>query len=270
MKIFQSKKGIIIIVTILLLVGISLTVKPVEEPNIFQKGVQTIFLPIQNFVMWPINSVKNSVNFFSEMKSYEAKNKELVEENAKLKEENRQLQSAKLENEELRKLLALSEKYDVNKNVVAEVITKDVGMLTDVLVINKGEKDGITKDSVVLTYDGLVGKISEVYENSAKVLTILDSSNYVGTKITKTGEYVTASGDVNLKTAGLLRIDYITSDVPLSEGDVVETSGIGGIYPEGIFIGPVKEVEGDIMTEYATVKPGVNFNSLREVLVLKR
>ena len=58
--------------------------------------------------------------------------------------------------------------------------------------------------------------------------------------------------------------------MPLSEGDVVETSGIGGIYPEGIFIGTVKDVEGDIMADYATIKPGVDFNKLREVLVLIR
>jgi len=268
MKIFQSKKGLVIIVTIVLLISISLTVKPVEEPNIFQRGVQTVFLPVQRIVMWPINSIKESVTFFAEMKHYKVQNDQLIEENKKLKDEIRQIENAKIENEELRKLLALSEKYDTNKSLVAEVITKDAGMWVDVLIINKGLKDGITVDSVVLTYDGLVGKVSEVYENSSKVITILDSTNYVGTRIAKTGEYVTATGDINLKAQGLLRLDYITSEVPLADGDVVETAGIGGIYPEGIFIGTVKDVEKDILSTYATVEPGVNFGALREVLIL--
>lgn len=270
MKIFQSKKGLIIIITIVLLISISLTVKPVTNPNIFQRGVQTVFLPIQNIVMWPLNSVKDSVSFFAEMKHYKVQNEQLIEENKKLKDEIRQIENAKIENEDLRKLLSLSEKYDIDKCIVAEVITKDPGIWVDVLIINKGEKDGVTVDSVVLTYDGLVGKVSEVYSDSSKVITILDSTNYIGTRIAKTGEYVTSTGDINLKSQGQLRLDYITSDVPLSDGDVVETAGIGGIYPEGIFIGTVKNVEKDVLSTYATVEPGVDFGSLEEVLILRK
>lgn len=270
MKVFQSKKGLVIIITIVLLISISLTVKPVENPNIFQRSAQIVFLPIQKVVMWPINSVKNSITFFAEMNHYKVQNEQLIEENKMLKDEIRQIENAKKENEELRKLLLLSEKYDTDKCLVAEVITKDAGMWVDVLVIDKGLNDGITVDSVVLTYDGLVGKVSEVYENSSKVITILDSTNYIGTQIAKTGEYVTASGDINLKSKGLLRLDYITSDVPLANGDVVETAGIGGIYPEGIFVGTVKDVEKDILSTYATVEPGVNFGSLKEVLILRK
>jgi len=270
MKIFQSKKGLVILATIVLLISISLTVKPVENPNIFQRGVQTVFLPIQNIVMWPINSVKDSINFFAEMNHYEEENKKLIEENKRLKDEIRQIENDRTENEELRKLLSLSEKYSTDECLVAEVITKDAGIWVDTLIINKGSNDNITVDSIVLTYDGLVGKVSEVYEKSAKVITILDSTNNIGTRIAKTGEYVTASGDINLKSTGMLRLDYITSDVPLAEGDVVETAGIGGIYPEGIFIGTVKDVETDILTTYATVEPGVDFGSLREVLILRK
>lgn len=270
MKVFRSKKGFVIVITIILLSCISLTIEPINNPNIFQKAVQTVLLPVQNVVMWPVNQVKNSINFFANMNHFEEENKKLIEENKKLKDENRQLENAKLENEELRKLLALSEKYDINKSVVAEVITKDAGRLSDVFIISKGKNEGITVDSVVLTYDGLVGKIGEVYENSSKVITLLDSTNYVGTRIAKTGEYVTACGDINLKIEGLIRLDYITSDVPLVKGDVVETSGIGGIYPEGIFIGTVKDVERTLMENYATVEPGVNFNALKEVLILKK
>jgi rod shape-determining protein MreC len=220
--------------------------------------------------MWPINSIKNATTFFAEMNHYKVQNEQLIEENKKLKDEIRQIENDRKENEELRKLLTLSQKYDTDKCLVAEVITKDAGMWVDVLIINKGLNDGITVDSVVLTYDGLVGKVSEVYENSSKVITILDSTNFIGTRIAKTGEYVTATGDINLKSKGQLRLDYITSDVPLADGDVIETAGIGGIYPEGIFVGIVKDVEKDILSTYATVEPGVDFSALREVLILRK
>ena len=103
----------------------------------------------------------------------------------------------------------------------------------------------------------------------------MDPSNQVGAKITKTGELVTAVGDINLTEKGLIKINYITSDVPLGVGDVIETSGIAGIdgvYPEGIFIGNVVEVQNEdeaLLSKYALVEPGVNFRTLSEVMILK-
>ncbi|MBQ7668414.1 MAG: rod shape-determining protein MreC [Clostridia bacterium] len=271
----KKKKLIVVIITLILIVSISLTVKPVENPNFFQKIIQAIFVPIQNVVMKPINAVTDSINYFAEMKNYKIKNEELTEENAKLSEKIRQLEAYEAENVELRELLNLSKKYVDRENVVASIISKEPGLWFNVFVVDKGKKDGVKVDSVVLTHNGLVGKVVEVYENSSKIVSILDASNQIGAKITKTGELVTASGDMNLTDKGLIKINYITSDIPLSEGDVIETSGIAGvdgIYPEGIYIGTVKEIENDdmsLLSRYATVTPGVNFKTLREVIILK-
>jgi len=274
-KKIKSKKLLVVVVTLVLFVTISLTVKPVDNPNFFQKIIQFIFVPVQNVVMYPVNQIKNTVSFFAEMKDYKMKNEELTKENELLAEKVRKLEAHETENDELRELLNLTKKYEDRENVVAEIISKEPGLWFDVFTVNKGSNDGVQVDSVVLTHNGLVGKVSEVYDNSSKVVSILDPSNQVGAKIAKTGELVTAVGDINLTEKGLIKINYITSDIPLGFGDVIETSGIAGIdgiYPSGIFIGNVKEVQNEdatLLSRYAIVEPGVNFRTLKKVMILK-
>ncbi len=273
--ILKKKRLLVVILTLILIVSISLTIKPVENPNFFQKIIQSIFVPIQTTVMKPINAVIDSINFFAEMKDYKIKNEKLIEENAILSEKIREYESYEKENNDLRELLNLSKKYEDRESLVASIISKEPGLWFNVFTVNRGISDGVKVDSVVLTHNGLVGKVTEVYENSSKVVSILDASNQIGAKITKTGELVTATGDINLVEKGLIKINYITSEIPLSEGDVIETSGIAGsygIYPEGIYIGTVKEVDNDessLLSKYATVETGVNFKTLREVIILK-
>lgn len=274
-KKIKSKKIVVVLVTLTLFITIALTVKPVDNPNFFQKIIQFIFVPVQNVIMYPVNKVNDTISFFAEMKDYKIKNEEITKKNEELTNRVRELEACKVENDELREMLNLTKKYEERENVVAEIIAKEPGMWFDIFTVNKGAKDGINVNSVVLTHNGLVGKVTEVYDNSSKVVSILDPSNQVGAKITKTGELVTAVGDINLTEKGLIKINYITSDVPLGIGDVIETSGIAGIdgvYPEGIFIGNVVEVQSEeaaLLSKYAVVKPGVNFRTLQEVFILK-
>jgi len=191
----KSKKLLVVIITLILFLTISLTVKPVENPNFFQKMIQFVFVPVQNVIMYPVNQVRNTVSFFAEMKNYKIKNEELTNENEILSLRVRELEKYEKENDELRELLNLTKKYEDREKVIAEIIAKEPGMWFDVFTVNKGAKDGITINSVVLTHSGLVGKVSEVYDNSSKVVSILDASNQVGAKITKTGEVVTMDID---------------------------------------------------------------------------
>lgn len=269
-KVSFSKKSLVICLTILLIISISFTVKPKENPNFFEKAVNTVFLPIQNIVKWPYEKIKGSINFFVDMKTYANENEKLKLENAELREKVRQLEIYGIENKELRELLNLSKKYETSNAIVAKTIATD-GMWFEVITVNKGKNDGVKENMTVLTPYGLVGKVTKVYDFSAQVTTILDASNVVSSRIAKTNEYVIAKGDMNIVKDGLLKLDYVTSDVPLIEGDVIETSGIGGIYPEGIYIGTIKTVEQDesILKTYALITPGVNFSTIDEVLIIE-
>lgn len=269
-KINISKRVLVIIVTAILILTISLTIEPKENPNFFEKCVNTVFLPVQKVVKWPFDKMSNSINFFVEMKDLSEENKRLETENIELREKVRKLEVAGMENESLRDMLNLTKKYETSNAIVAEVIFADTSMWFDVFTINKGSKDGIKNNMTVLTPEGLVGKITQVFDTTSQVTTILDVNNAVSARLTKTGDLITAKGDMNLVDKGLLKLKYVTSDVNLAEGDVVETSGMGGIYPKGIFIGTINKVEQDmkLMKTYAVLEPGVDFNKISEVLVI--
>jgi len=269
-KLPKSKKALVVIVTIILLISISFTIQPKANPNFVERGLYFVFTPIQNIVRWPIHKVQSSITFFSEMKYYAQENERLEEENGELKERIRKLEAAGAENEDLRDLLNLRKKYETENAIVAEIISYDASAWFKVMSINRGRNDGVNENMIVLTPDGLVGKVTQVSDTSSKVTTILDVNNVVSARITKTGDLVTTKGDMNLSEKGLLRLNYVTSDTLLNVDDVIETSGMGGIYPKGIFIGTIKQVEQDttLMKKYALLEPGVDFNKLNEVLLI--
>ncbi len=268
-KVPFSKKTLVIVVTALLIVSISLTVTPKSNPNFFERAINTVFLPIQSVVKWPYNKVKSSIDFFVGMKRYANENEKLLAENIELKEKVRQLEIAGIENEELRDMLNLTKKYDTSNAITAEIISVDSTWF-EVITVNKGSRDGIKEKMTVLTPSGLVGKVTKVYDFSCQVTTILDVSNAVSATLTKTGDLVNTIGDMGLVKDGLLKLKYVPADVTLQEGDVIETSGIGGIYPKGIYIGTIKKVEEDknLKKQYAIIEPGVDFSKMRDVLII--
>lgn len=266
-----GKKSIVITVTIILIISISLTIRPKENPNFFEKGLNFLFSPVQMIVKWPFDRIAGSIEFFSNMKYYAEENAKLTAENTKLKEENRQLISAQIENENLKDMLNLKKKYEMSGAITADIIAREPEIWFNSFLVNKGIKDGIKKDMVVLTPNGLVGKISQVFDNSSKVITILDVDNAVSARLTKTGDQFATKGDMNLVDKQLLKAILVTSEIPLASGDVVETLGVGPIYPKGIFIGTIAEVEQDetLKNRFATIKPGVDFNKITEVLIIE-
>lgn len=265
-----SKKTLVILVTAILIISISFTVQPKSNPNIFEKAVASIFLPIQSFIKWPYEKVKGSIEFFIDMKEYEIQNEKLIAENVELKEKVRQLEIAGIENEQLRDMLNLRKKYETSNAIVGEVISVDSTWF-EVITVNKGKNHGIKENMTVLTPSGLVGRVTKVFGDYSQVTTILDVTNAVSASLTKTGDLVTTIGDMGLVKEKLLKLKYVPSDILLAEGDVIETSGMGGIYPRGIYIGTIKKVEEDssLMKTYALIDPGVDFSKIREVLIIE-
>ena len=120
----------------------------------------------------------------------------------------------------------------------------------------------------VIADEGLVGHIISVTDNTAKVQTIVDTATAVTSTISTTKDTIIVQG--TLDNNMILKATYIPTDASVLQGDTVETSGIGGIYPKGIHIGTIKEVYNtkNITDRYATVEPSVDFSKLATVLVI--
>lgn len=212
---------------------------------------------------------------FTSMKDLKKKNEKLQKELNSVTYENKILQQEKYELAELRKLYGLDQKYANYPKVAARVIDKDPGNWYKVFKIDKGSKDGLKVNMNVLAGDGsgggLVGIITEVGHNWAKVRSIVDDTSNVGAMILSTNETCIVSGNRELSNKGLLEFSGLeNSKTKISTGAEVVTSYLSDKYHQGILIGYVKEVKVDNSnsTRSGYITPAVDFGKLETVLVI--
>ena len=120
----------------------------------------------------------------------------------------------------------------------------------------------------VIGDEGLVGHVISVTESTAKVQTIIDTSSSVSASMSTTKEAIVCKGTLEEKSA--LKAMYIPTESNIIQGDSIETSGLGGIYPKGIHVGTVKKVvtSQNIIDRYAIIETAVDFDKLDSVLVI--
>ena len=266
----NKKRGIIgIVITIVILILLVVfTNSNVNQMSYIENICNVFVMPIQNGFTYLKNKLSGNDTFFADMDTLKQENESLKQKNSELEQSLRELEVIKSENETLKEYLNLKEKYQDYTTIPADVINRDISNYSSTIVINVGSDDGIKEDMTVIADSGLVGHVISVTSNTAKVQTIVDTATAVTSTISTTEDTIIVQGTLDDKTT--LKATFIPTDAVVLEGDSVETSGIGGIYPKGIHIGTIKEVinTSNITDRYAIVETAVNFNKLNTVLVI--
>ena len=190
---------------------------------------------------------------------------------SQLEEQVRQGEEASRENEQLRQLLQLQAKRRDFTFESARVTTRSTSNWESTLTIGKGSAAGIAVDDCVVDeYWNLVGVVAEVGENWATVRTLVDSDTEMGGQLARTGGAAILEGDFALMGEGRLKLTYLPENSELIAGDLVTTSGRGGVYPAGLVAGHVEEVCTDAsgMTRYAVIAPETDLDGLQQVFVI--
>jgi rod shape-determining protein MreC len=259
--------------TILILVVMGVSANKNSKLNWLNNVISVPLTPVQGFFSMIGSKVEDGMAFFSDIEAVKKENEELKVRINELEKKNRELSSYESKIDELRLALNLKAQFDDYSIVGANIIAIDPGNWFNIFKIDIGSNEGIKADYPVVTNTkGLVGRILSSDLTSSKVLTIIDEDSAVAGWISKTGGgHAIVRGDLQLKEKGLCRLDYIPLDVDVEVGDVIETSGLGGIFPKGIMIGKVIEVRktNSEMNRYAIIKPEADFKRLEEVYVLK-
>jgi len=198
-------------------------------------------------------------------------------DNQTLRAENEQLRRSNIDNTEilaenarLRAMLDYKKAAPQFDFVTAAIIARDPGTWTNIILINRGSNQGVAKDMPVVTPQGLVGTVVEVYGDMAKVQLLLDLRSAVGVLVQRPESRVAAIVEGDGANPLAPRMVNLARDADIIKGDKIITSGFGGIYPKGLLVGEVVEVtneEGGLL-KYAVLKPAVNFDTLEEVLVI--
>ena len=266
----KKRKEIIgIIIAIVVLVTIVI-ISNVKINNLsFAEGIFNFFvMPIQNGLTYLKNGIEGNNSFFTNISNLDEENKRLKSENAKLQESLREFEMLKSETETLKEYVNLKNKYSNYSTIPAYVINKDVSNYSNTIIINVGAKDGIEVNMAVISEKGLVGHVISVTDSTAKVQTIIDTSSSISSTLTSSKDTIVVKGTLESNSA--LKATFIPTDANLVQGDTIETSGLGGIYPKGILVGTVGKVINtkNITDRYALVDTAVNFSKLDTVLVI--
>ncbi|MBB6177419.1 rod shape-determining protein MreC [Anoxybacillus tengchongensis] len=273
-KFFLNKRLIILLVSIMVLVAlIGFSLKERNELSWMEKFVKDTVVFMQSIVHKPAQFV---AGFFENVNDL----RHTYEENKRLKEHLEQyvllqseVESLKKENERLRELLNKKESLRDFVAIQATVIGRNPDRWEETLIVNKGSQHGVKKDMAVITPQGLIGKVRSVSPFSATVqlLSAKDRQNRISAFI---------QGDENVfgliegydEEREALLLKRIPYDAKIEKGQRVFTSGLGGIFPKGLFIGEVEEVVADEygLTQIAYIKPAANFYDIDDVIIVKR
>lgn len=258
-----------IIITIVILVLIVIFSNREANTSFFENIANKLVMPMQNGLTYLKNKVSGNSTFFTDINNLKNENKELKDENSRLEQSLRELENIKTENETLKEYLGLTEKYGEYKTVPAYIINKDISNYSKTIVINIGKNDGIEEKMTVIADEGLVGHVISVTDNTAKVRTIIDTSSSISCLMSTNKDSIVCKGTLDSNSE--LKAMYIPTDANLVQGDSVETSGLGGIYPKGIHVGTIKKIVNtkNITDRYALVETAVDFSKLNTVLVIK-
>lgn len=271
MKFFKNKLAVTVIVLSVTFLGIIIYSVKSDSGNFVSNGIGTTLNPVQKLVYKVGDKFNGTIDFFSNFSRVKLENEELKKKNIELENKLIEYDNFKRENEELRSVLDFTKERDQYNYVGVNIIRKSSGEFFDGYIIDKGEKDGIRKDMVVISQDGLVGLVTESNSNWSKVQSLVNENIAVSAMVQSTREstgIVKGYRDANNSLLAKLYNLPITSDV--KEGDVIVTSGLGKFYPKDIRIGEVISVEEDNVKvmKNAVIKPYVDFNKLEELFVI--
>lgn len=275
-KIFSSRTVVTMIIAFIVIIGLitgsNWLAKRTNTPPFIQRfgndlagGVSRIIAVPTTAIGRTANSIGNLLDTFEENRTLKSKLDQFAQDKVRL-------QTVEEENRSLKKQLRLQATLTDYKTVSAVAISRSPTTWQSQLVINKGTNTGLKKGMPVLSGAGIIGRISEVNTTNAKVALISDTSEDANRfAITIKG----GSGDVNGIVTGFNReknqliMGQVTSDSTIKSGDLVETSGLGGVIPAGLYVGKVARVTKDDygLSKRIYIEPAADLGNITTVMV---
>lgn len=280
MKKFNPNKNIIITLVIVIIVVTVLSVTAAQranegKPNFFQSIVNDSVSFVDRTISAPVKWVQNGVDSVHHLFTTYSENerlKEKIDSYDEIAQKNKNMQK---KIDALKSELDLSQTLTSYERVTANVITRSPDSWQDLLVVDKGSNDGIEVNMAVMAQKGLVGRVIEVNATSSKVELLTSSnvsSNHFPVRVSSgNGESFGLLKNYDEKLQALV-VTQLTGDSEIKEGDVVQTSGLGGNSPADLQIGTVIKTKPDSygLDREVYVKPYADMYDLPVVTIIKR
>ena len=212
------------------------------------------------------SGVRHLWSSYIDLRHTRQQNQELQAEIVRLREEQASFAEDAAQGRRLQALLGFKEQY-ITKTVAAQVIGTSGSDRSHTLLIDKGSADGLKSGQPVITPDGVVGKLRDVFPHTAQLLLLSDTTSGAGVLLESTRMRAILRGNAN----GQIQINNLTEDDRIKPGEKVLTSGGDQIFPRGLAVGVIESIAPDPQHQpytAITVKPMANLARLEEVLVV--
>jgi rod shape-determining protein MreC len=200
-----------------------------------------IAYPVQWAVQAPLEAWDSVTGWFASRTRIEAENVKLASENLVLRLRQMRFDALEHENQRLRAMRESSARV-VQRTLVAEVVRVDLDPFRQRVLVNKGTRDGVFRGQAALDANGIYGQVTRAGPVSAEIILITDSEHAIPVMVNRTGARSIALGTGR---AGLLSLPYLPQNSDVVAGDLLVSSGLGGVYPPGYPVGRVTGVVRD-------------------------
>jgi len=253
--------AVVVFAQVLLL---AVQIKRGDQVRLIRLWSVSLVAPVQRTVSWSTSKLQSGWRSYLGLRSSAQENAALRDELARLKLRNSELEGRAAEADRLAALLGFREAHRDVPMIAARVIGASAAGASKTVYINRGENDGLRRNMAVITPDGVVGKLIDVYSDAAQVLLLSDKESGIGALLadTRTQSPVGGMGEP------LLLMKYVTNDEKVSVGARVLTSGQDRIFPKDLPVGTVASVRPGNPFQEIRVRPAARLDQLEEVLVL--
>lgn len=252
-----------VMVAQLLLLSVQITRN--QNVRLIQVWAVEAFEPFERTIHWTVNKTTGSWRNLAGLWGAQKQNQDLRAELAAARAHELQLSEKAAEADRLRALLDFKNQLSY-QTIAAEVIASSPGERSNAVYIGKGLDSGLATDLAVITPMGIVGKIIAVFPHSAQVLLITDTSSGVGCVLQKSR----VQGVLKGSGQNLTHLHYVMNDRDVSVGELVLTSGLDQIYPEGLPVGTVTRAAPGNIYKDILVTPAAQLDRLESVLVVTK
>jgi len=273
---FTNKKMIVLLISVILFVSlISISLRTGDNTPFLQQASNDITAVLGRVFARPANAVTRVFESVNDLQNTYEENQRLKIEIDKIYERQAEINVLRDENQRLGEELELQSSLTDYRTISGTVISRNPDNWVDQIVVDRGSQDGVAVGMPVMSSNGLIGRISEVNPTSSKVvlLTNIDqTANQVSSEIIMEEEIVYGLISGYDSSSDRLVMSQITSTIEIEEGELITTSGLGGVIPRGLVIGEVEEVTMDAhgLAQQVFVNPAADFENIRYVTIINR
>jgi rod shape-determining protein MreC len=251
-------------VTLLQVLLLAVQIKRDSQGRLIRVWTVGAVSPFERAGSYGFGWFRNVWHHYFALQNTTKENEQLRRENEALKLQIAQLQGKAAEADRLAVLLNFRKTHAEVPMVGARVIGASAGSASQTIQLDRGERDGIRRNMGVITPEGVVGKVVEVYPNTSQVLLLTDKESGVGAML--------ADSRIQSPVGGvgepLLTMKYVPNDDTVNLGERVITSGMDRIFPRDLPVGTIAEIKPGNPFKEIRIKPAANLERLEEVLVL--